>query len=304
MSVPVYVVERKTTAEECGPGSVYFKRLTIDIQISLYTYAVRALGYDVFGVLYDVLRKPQHRPLEVGRRRKTPETPEEYFARCLAAIVEAPEKYYVRGVITRLESELEEARFDVWQTATAMRDSKRLRIYPRNPDSCVQWSRACDYLSVCCGEASIDDPFLFKQKEKKHSELDSSDEDLLTQSSLRTYRSCQRKYFYRYEMRMRPLTAEATPLRQGKSVHAGLEAWDKTGGDLEAAIACLDTEDPYRHAKEKAMLVGYHARWEKPVGVVAVEKEWIIDLVNPETGARSKTFRLGGRVDSIVEVRA
>lgn len=322
---PVYVKEKKTTSEDISLGSVYWKRLKMDVQISTYIAAVRALGFNVIGVLYDVLAKPEQRPQEAtpldlrkytkptkkdpisrlyANQREVDETPQEYFERCLEAIKSDPDRFYQRGIITRLESEMEEAQLDVWQTAISMRDSKRLRVFPRNPDACVQWSRACDYLSVCCGEADINDPLLFKQKEKKHSELDSNDEDLLTQSSLRAYRSCQRKYFYRYEMRMRPLAADAVPLRTGKSVHAALEAWDKSGGDLEAAIACLDTVDAYRYAKEKAMLIGYHARWEKPVGVVAVEKEWIIDLVNPETGARSKTFRLGGRVDSIVEVRA
>lgn len=324
MTQPCYIVERKTSAEDIQVGGTFWKRLKLDSQISVYVNAVRTLGFDIRGVLYDVLAKPAQQPQMAtppelrkytkptkkepvprlyANQREVDETPDEYFVRCLEAITADPERFYQRGIITRLESEMEEAQLDVWQTATAMRDSKRLRVFPRNPDACMSWSRACDYLSVCCGEADINDPFLFRQKEKKHSELDSNDEDLLTQSSLRTYRSCQRKYFYRYEMRMRPLTAEALPLRQGKSVHAALEAWDKSGGDLDAAIACLDTEDAYRHAKEKAMLVGYHARWEKPVGVVAVEKEWIIDLVNPETGARSKTFRLGGRVDSIVEVK-
>lgn len=331
----MYVHEIKTTAEDLIPGGTYWKRLTLDPQISLYIQAARSLGYDALGVLYDVLRKPMLEPLKAtpvelrkytkptkaepvsrlyANQREFDETPDEYFRRALDAISEAPDRYYARGLVTRLASELDEARADVWQTATALRDARRLKVYPRNPDSCVQWSRACDYLSVCCGEASIHDEILFRKQAKKHVELDAPDFattdasshreylELLTQSSLRTYRSCPRKYYYRYELQIRPNTPDAEPLRQGKSIHRALENWSKSGGDLELALTFLDKEDPYRYAKEAAMVTGYHARWVKPTGVIAVEKEWQMELINPETGAASRTFRLGGRVDALVEV--
>lgn len=311
--MPVYVHEIKTTSEDIGLASVYWRRLTIDFQISLYLIAARSLGYECDGVLYSVLRKPAHRPSQAKS-----ESPESYGRRVLQAIQEDPDRYYQRGVIPRLQADIDEAKADVWQTATALRDARRLRVFPRNPDACVQWSRTCDYLAVCCGEADIGDPVLFRRQDKKHIELDSEtvcvgglidgdaifrrELELITQSSLRTYRSCPRKYYYRYELQMRPLKAEAEPLRQGKSVHAALEAWSKSGGDLELALTCLDREDPYRHAKEAAMVTGYHARWGKPTGFIAVEKEWQMELVNPETGAASKTFRLGGKMDGVVEV--
>jgi len=339
---PVYVLERKTTSEDLSLAGVYWRRLGIDAQVSLYLAAARALGFDAIGVLYDALRKPDLLPLKAtpvelrkytkptkkdpvsrlyANQREVDETPDEYFRRCLDAIKEDPERYFRRGVITRLESELDEARADVWQTATAIRDARRLKVFPRNADSCVQWSRVCDYFAVCCGEQSIDDPVLFAKNEKKHVELDEAGigsarlgragpgearqaeaREVLTQSSLRTYRSCPRRYYYRYELQMRPLRAEAEPLRAGKSVHAALESWSKSGGDLELSLTCLDKEDPYKYAKEAAMVTGYHARWEKPVGVIAVEKEWQMELVNPETGAASRTFRLGGKMDGVVEV--
>jgi len=311
----VYVWEIKTTSEDLSLGGIYWRRLTIDTQVSTYWSAAQALGFECRGILYDALRKPAHRPSQAKS-----ETPEAYGCRVLEAIAEDPERYFRRGVIVRLENELDEARIDTWQTAVAIRDARRLNVWPRHTDSCVQWSRVCDYFAVCCGEQSIDDPVLFERRAKKHVELDaalsemtfwhlngtsetvSDTRELLTQSSLRTYRSCPRKYFYRYELQMRPLKSEAEPLRQGKSVHAALEAWSKSGGDLELALTCLDKEDPYAYAKEAAMVTGYHARWEKPTGVIAVEKEWQMELVNPETGAASRTFRLAGRIDKLVEV--
>jgi PD-(D/E)XK nuclease superfamily len=320
----VYLFETKTSSEDIGPGSTFWKRTVLDPQLSLYIPALRALGHDPHGCVYDVLRKPALEPkmaTPIEKReytkkdgklyknqRETDETPAEYYQRCLDAIAEKPERYYARGVVVRLEDEIHEAAADTWNTASQMREAKRLTIYPRNPDSCISWSRECDYLSVCARMADIHDPLLF-QYEPAHVELDpgegglSDDLSLLTQSSMRCYRSCPRKFQLRYMMRMRPLKKAAT-LSTGSSIHAALEAYRKTGGDLEAAKKALLTEDLFVRAKETAMIIGYAARWGKPVGIVEVEHQFRIPLVNPETGAASRTFSLGGKVDAIVAVEA
>lgn len=296
-----YVLERKTTAEDISIGSVYWRRLTLDTQISHYILGGAAIGYEIAGVAYDVCRKAAQRPSEAKA-----ETPEHYQQRVLEAITKDPERFYQRRKIYRRADELHEAACDTWQTATAIRDARRLKVFPRNSDSCMSWSRACDYLSVCCSEADIGDPILFAKAEKRHEELDGSDIrdglELLTQSSLRSYRSCPRKYFYRYESRMRPLRPKAEPLRKGTAIHAALEVWSKTGGDVEAAIAALPTLDPFARAHEVATVIGYHARWsDEPWTYTAIEKEFLFPLVNPETGGESRTFILGGKLDGIVE---
>lgn len=309
----------------------------MDPQLSLYIPAVRALGYDPRGAIYEVLRKPDQRPSNVptldddglkivlnaaGQRVKTkdgkkwrqtgdtelgyvvqsrPETPEEFEQRCLEVIAEAPDKFYARGVVVRLEADEREAAFDVWNTAHQMREARRLNIYPRNPDACVRWGRECEYLSVCANMLDINDPLFFQYEEDEHTELgDGSTENLLTQSAMRAYRSCPRLFQLRYVLRMRPIKKPET-LSTGTSIHEALDVFRRSGGDLEAAKAALTTEDPYVRAKERAMLIGYAARWGKPMGVVAVEKLFRIPLINPATGAASKTFELGGKVDAIVE---
>jgi hypothetical protein len=47
------------------------------------------------------------------------------------------------------------------------------------------------------------------------------------------------------------------------------------------------------------MLAGYVARWGYPENVQAVEVEFSASLVNPQTGAASRTFRVGGKLDAI-----
>jgi hypothetical protein len=156
--------------------------------------------------------------------------------------------------------------------------------------------------------AAIDDPIRF-QHEEAHVELDpgeggvSDDLSLLTQSSMRCYRSCPRKFYYRYVMRQRP-RRKASTLSTGSSIHEALEVYRKTGGDFEAARRALKTEDPFVRAKEDAMVTGYAARWGTPAGIVKVEHQFRLKLINPDTGAASKTFSLGGKVDAIVAVEA
>ena len=67
----------------------------------------------------------------------------------------------------------------------------------------------------------------------------------------------------------------------------------------------LDTFDLIR-AEE--MLLGYHTRWAEEtrdtLEVLAVEEEFLEPLVNPETGAPSRTFQRAGKLDVRVRERA
>ncbi|MBN1456572.1 MAG: PD-(D/E)XK nuclease family protein [Sedimentisphaerales bacterium] len=59
------VMEHKTTSDDLDPTSNYWKRLRIDLQISIYTLAAQSLGYPVEAVLYDVVRKPVTKPKQL-----------------------------------------------------------------------------------------------------------------------------------------------------------------------------------------------------------------------------------------------
>lgn len=298
MTSPLYVVERKTTSEDIGPGSTFWMRTTIDPQIDVYIQGAKSLGYDVVGVLYDCLRKTQNRPYD---NKKVQETPEMFERRLLEVIAESPDRFYQRGEVVRLLDEQREGQVDVWQTATQMRDARRLQVFPRNPDGCIHWSRTCDFLGVCSGREDLGDPMLFEVRPRAHEELDSEHDSLLTQSALRTFRRCQRLYQIRYEKRVRRLGPKAKPLRTGTSIHAATEVWWKTDGDLDQALRAILTEEPFDRAMERAMMIGYHARWQKPPRTVFVEKEFRMPLTNPHTGGVSRTFELGGRMDALCE---
>lgn len=167
----VFLVEHKTASGDVSPGSEYWKRLRMDGQISIYFEGGRALGHDISGCIYDVLGKPLQRPYEVNSKRKVAETPEEFRVRINEAIAEDPAKYFQRGEVVRLEEEMQEAMFDLWQLAQQIRESELAKRAPRNPDACVRYGRTCPYFAVCAGEASLDDPLLFKKLEVSHPEL-------------------------------------------------------------------------------------------------------------------------------------
>ena len=58
----LYIIEHKTTSQDIGPGSDYWRRLAIDGQVSGYYVGAQANGYEVENCLYDVIRKPTIKP--------------------------------------------------------------------------------------------------------------------------------------------------------------------------------------------------------------------------------------------------
>lgn len=254
------VVEHKTASGDVGPGSDYLKRLRLDGQISVYYAGAEALGYPVQACLYDVLVKPALRPLKATPRearrytakgalyanqRDQDETPEAFRERVALAVSEAPNDYFLRTEVVRLEAEMRDSMADVWQLGRALRENQLAARFPRNPDACVRYGRTCEFFQVCTGEASLEDPSLYRRSEHVHPELENADPTVLSSSRLRDARACQRLHKLHYLDGYRPVQ-EAETLRFGSLVHVGLEAWwrARDGERLDAAIAALHPAVP------------------------------------------------------------
>lgn len=127
---------------------------------------------------------------------------------------------------------------------------------------------------------------------------------LLTVSRMKTFRRCAREDHFKYEIGYRA-TTEAEALRFGTLMHLGLEAWFKSGADLEQTIAALRAgvaADEYELVRAEELMRGYHFRWcDEPMTVLAVEEQFRTALRNPETGGKSRTFDLGGKIDAVVQ---
>ena len=199
------VREAKTTGEDIGPDSDYWLRLRGDQQISLYMLAARNDGHDVQTVLYDVIRKPSIRPRQIpqldsdghkqvvdadgervylssGKPRQSAgegmtllarrETPEEYGARLLTDIEERPGYYYQRREVPRLEADLEECRYEVWQQGRLLADCRRHGRWFRSVNGLT--CPFCEYAEVCLNSIAVDPanpPEGFEVAEDVHPEL-------------------------------------------------------------------------------------------------------------------------------------
>ena len=135
--------------------------------------------------------------------------------------------------------------------------------------------------------------------------------ELLTASSRRVFAACPRRYRFEYVLGYRP-RAVARARGFGAAIHAALEAWWTSGSTSvddrfgDALDALPHGMEPYDEARARAMIAGYASRWAddaEQYEALAVEAEFRLPLLHPETLARHPRFDLGGKVDGIVRER-
>lgn len=202
----VVIVEHKTTSQDIGPGSDYWRKLPIDGQVSGYYCGAEALGHEASTCLYDVIRKPTISPLHSipvldeegfkiavdvngeraylknGKPRQSAdnengislmvrdETPDEWYERLKADIEKRPDYYYARIEISRSDNDLLEYLFDMWAVSREIADAERMNRWSRNSQACSVYG-TCEYFGVCTGESNLDDVTLFRKAEKVNEEL-------------------------------------------------------------------------------------------------------------------------------------
>lgn len=182
------IVEHKTTSETLGDDSdPYWTKLGMDAQVSHYYMGADGLGHEVEGCLYDVLRKPQQRPLKAtpeekrkykangvlyANQRDRDETPEEFRVRVREDIESNPDKYFRRKDIARTDADLVEYLGDVWAEGRMMREAEIAGRAPRNPESCHRFG-TCSYWDICAFGLNPDEhPSTYERVENVHPELD------------------------------------------------------------------------------------------------------------------------------------
>jgi hypothetical protein len=187
----VLTIEHKTTSLDISPGSDYWTLLRVDGQPSGYFHGARAMGFAAEACVYDVLKKPQIEPKKAtpvalrkytkakagelprlyANQRETDETVDEYRARLIADMAEKPEAYFGRMEIVRLEAEMAEYDAEQWDVAHLAAHMTDVGFAPRNTGACKRYGSMCDFMPVCCGEATLEDERLFRHSDTKHPEL-------------------------------------------------------------------------------------------------------------------------------------
>jgi hypothetical protein len=130
-----------------------------------------------------------------------------------------------------------------------------------------------------------------------------------TYSMWTQFRNCRKACEWRYLKELVPLERNRS-LTFGSLVHTCLELWHRHR-DLERVLTHIHGAYPDRGGDERqrsdwhlaqAMMRGYAARYpEEDFEVVALEKTFEGAIVNPATGAASRSFTLSGKIDGIVK---
>lgn len=132
--------------------------------------------------------------------------------------------------------------------------------------------------------------------------------DVITQSQITTWLTCQVKAKLRYFDGLTPNREADDALRLGTLIHEGLDLFYTHGPSAAADIVAFvgkqasEDSDPLMRLRVEAMLKAYFDRHIfEDFEVVAVEMPFEgMEIVNPATGAKSRTFSLSGKVDVVV----
>lgn len=190
------VREIKLLGEEIGDDAAVWRRLRMDNQISLYTYAARKLGYEIDAVMYCITRKPSIRPTQVptldneglkivvdrqGNRvfnkaaegkvakpRQTsdtelgytllsrPMTNEEWSDRLMQDIADRPDWYFARKEIARLDCTVDLYMEEVWHVQKDIRACQVNGIWFRSVHK--NTCSFCPFISLCEQDWKPGDP--------------------------------------------------------------------------------------------------------------------------------------------------
>lgn len=132
---------------------------------------------------------------------------------------------------------------------------------------------------------------------------------LTSYSFWNTFRNCRRRAYWRYVEGLKSVD-RAPALVQGDLVHRALAAIYETGGTAYAFVDVLDEfftdaagdagMQQYGHIA-LAMMEAYVDHYPREeFEVIAIEKPFVGEITNPFTGAKSRSFLMGGKVDGLV----
>lgn len=181
------VVDHKSSSGDVRPGSWFYEKLSLDLQVSAYTWAARQNGYAVTEALWDVIAKPKLRRRDVaipaehyvksGKWGKAgdvkpgtgldEEKPAEFAKRVRDTLLAAPADYFQRAPVVRMDHELEEAVCELEQVGEQVLAAWDKSAWPRNTGSCMAFGRKCEFFEVCTGATSIADSTLFRIRKPK-----------------------------------------------------------------------------------------------------------------------------------------
>lgn len=181
------ILETKTTSDDIYPESDYWRKLSIDSQVSNYYLGAEVvMGQKIENCIYDCIKKPGLQPLKAtpvenrkykkdgalyASQRDKDETPQEYYDRLTLDILDRPQFYFARREVPRSESDLFEYLDDAWNITQSLRAFQTKGKWPRFVNSCFSMFGACQYWKICSGQCSEDDQTQFVKVDQVHREF-------------------------------------------------------------------------------------------------------------------------------------
>lgn len=160
-----WLVEHKTTSDDITGFGPYWQRLSLDHQVAIYL-----LGTGAAGVVYDVARKPGLKLCGKDEQaaQSSGDLPSNCYQRRLEAEIGANlDSYYQVREIRKTAEDLVEAQWDIYHQALLLHEQLKHGRFPRNPNACRGLYGTCPYLSVCVGDAQLEDDSMFRDRERR-----------------------------------------------------------------------------------------------------------------------------------------
>lgn len=181
------VIDQKTTESDIRPGSWFWEKLQLDVQVSSYIWAARKHGHAVEHAVWDAVKRPTFRrraesvpPEYYARSGKwgdagslkpgtgvPEETLPEYARRVRDTMLGAPDVYFQRAPVVRLDDELDAAIEDVEQVGKQILNAWDTDEFPRNSGACFQYGEKCEFWDLCTGSAQPTDDQLYQIRRKR-----------------------------------------------------------------------------------------------------------------------------------------
>lgn len=239
----------------------FIKKRKIGFQPELYALALETRGIKIAEIEFRLVHTPG-----IGLTVNKPDNgdPKAYEDRCIEWIFRRGKYEFNRkGQPNALrlvehthqvtEARLLQARLYLWDCSQRILECRRADRWLPSPESCYLWKRECVYMPIC--EAIMDGADVegvkrdwFRHIADTHAELGGAaltvepTREVLTFSSLSTFRSCDMKYLFEHEERLvrADHDDDADARWLGSAMHEGLKAYGETRS-LDRAKATIDT---------------------------------------------------------------
>jgi hypothetical protein len=161
--------ELKTTGQTLRQ---FNQRIDTASQGTAYVWAMRQLGYDVKGIMYDYIKKPL-------LRKRVSEDQFEFGSRIVGDYRDRKDFYYGQIFSYRSEQEINEWYKDACSLSRDMVGKRRSQRYYRNTSDCYAYNYECPYKKICFEEKpdSLTLQLYFRKNGKQINEMGGTDDE-------------------------------------------------------------------------------------------------------------------------------